>query len=206
MPFANYTELQAEIADWLNRSDLTVQIKTFIALAEKYLNRNLRCEEQRSILPLTITGEYLPLPSNFRLAENIAMTDADGCEIEYVTPQTFLEKKQIYAPSGKPRFFTFVGRQMRFAPAPDTTSYEAQLDHYAEVPPLTDAAPTNWLLEKYPDTYLYGALWYANQFIRDPDGIAFSLAALTDCVESIRMETERAKVTTSAKPRFAAIG
>src|SRR6187551_349840 len=163
MAFTDYTTLQAEIADWLNRTDLTVQIKTFIVLAEKYLNRNLRCEEQRSILPLTITGEYLPLPSNFRLAENVAMTDAEGCEIEYVTPQTFLQKKQIYAPSGKPRYFTFIGRQMRFAPVPDTTSYEAQLDHYAEVPPLTDAAPANWLLEKYPDAYLYGSLWYANQ-------------------------------------------
>jgi hypothetical protein len=206
MAFTNYTELQAEIADWLNRADLTVQIKSFITLAESYLSQHLRCEEQRSILPLAITGEYLPLPSNFRLAENIAMTDSDGLEIEYVTPQRFIQEKARYAPSGKPRFFTFVGRQMRFAPVPDSGTYTAELDHYAAIPPLDDVNTTNWLLDKYPSLYLYGSLWYAHQFVRDPEGIPFAFAALTDAVELVRMETERAKVPTTPKVRFAAIG
>jgi hypothetical protein len=206
MPFTNYVELQAELADWLNRSDLTANIKAFITLAEKFLSRQLRCEEQRSILPISITGEYFPLPPTFRLAENVAMTDAQGCEIEYVTPQAFIGKKQIYAPSGKPRFFTFVGRQMRFAPVPDTASYDAQLDYYAEIPPLDDVNQTNWVLDKYPDLYLYGSLWYANQFLRDAEGIVFASQSLTDAIEAVRMETERAKVTTTAKVRFAAIG
>jgi len=33
---------------------------------------------------------------------------------------------------------------------------------------LTDAAPTNWLITKYPNIYLYGALTEAAEFIDDP--------------------------------------
>lgn len=38
----NYADLQAAIANWLARADLTDQIPTFIALAEARLNRDLR--------------------------------------------------------------------------------------------------------------------------------------------------------------------
>ena len=37
-----YSELKSNIADWLNRSDLTSVIPTFISLAENRLNRQLR--------------------------------------------------------------------------------------------------------------------------------------------------------------------
>ena len=35
MPLSNYTELQASIADTLNRDDLTNQIPDFISLVKK---------------------------------------------------------------------------------------------------------------------------------------------------------------------------
>ena len=38
MPFANYTELQAAVADWLNRTDLSSRIVDFIALAESKMD------------------------------------------------------------------------------------------------------------------------------------------------------------------------
>ena len=40
MPLSNYTELQASIADTLNRDDLTNQIPDFIRLAEAQLGRD----------------------------------------------------------------------------------------------------------------------------------------------------------------------
>ena len=45
MALGNYTELQASIADFLNRSDLTLVIPDFITMAEADMNRTLRIKD-----------------------------------------------------------------------------------------------------------------------------------------------------------------
>ena len=45
MPIATYTDLQSSVADWLNRSDLSAVIPTFIQLAEAKFNRELRTRD-----------------------------------------------------------------------------------------------------------------------------------------------------------------
>ena len=42
MALSNYTELQASVADFLNRGDLTSVIPDFIKMTESELNRVLR--------------------------------------------------------------------------------------------------------------------------------------------------------------------
>jgi hypothetical protein len=42
MSLTTYSELQSSIADWLNRTDLTSQIKDFITIAESRLDRELK--------------------------------------------------------------------------------------------------------------------------------------------------------------------
>jgi hypothetical protein len=39
--------------------------------------------------------------------------------------------------------------------------------YYGKIPSLSDAAPSNWLLVKAPDVYLYGALTHAAPFLMD---------------------------------------
>ena len=41
----DYASLQAAVADYLNREDLTTQIQTFIQLAEAKFNRELRVRD-----------------------------------------------------------------------------------------------------------------------------------------------------------------
>jgi len=45
-PSMTFDELKTNIADWLNRTDLTSVIPTFITLAEARLNRQLRTTNQ----------------------------------------------------------------------------------------------------------------------------------------------------------------
>ena len=55
MALANYTDLQAVVADFLNRSDLTDIIKDWIRMAEAEFNRLLRVREMsvRTRAPLS---------------------------------------------------------------------------------------------------------------------------------------------------------
>ena len=55
MPITTYAELKTNIADFLNRDDLTSVSSTFVSLAEADLNRQIRHwrQEKRSTAELT---------------------------------------------------------------------------------------------------------------------------------------------------------
>ena len=51
-----------------------------------------------------------------------------------------------------------------FAPIPDDT-YSIELSYCQRIPALSDTNPTNWLLNLYPDAYLYAALCEAQPYM-----------------------------------------
>ena len=67
MSLDSYAALKAEIADWLDRSDLSSQIDTFIDLAEEHHRRNLRVRQMisRATASLSTSTRYLALPTNY---------------------------------------------------------------------------------------------------------------------------------------------
>ncbi len=65
MALTNYTELQASIADFLNRSDLTSVIPDFITMAEADMNRTLRIKEMSVRTRAPLNSQYLKLPVDF---------------------------------------------------------------------------------------------------------------------------------------------
>ena len=76
MALGNYTELQASIADFLNRSDLTLVIPDFITMAEADMNRTLRIKDMSVRTRAPLSGQYLKLPPDFLGVRNIElMTD-----------------------------------------------------------------------------------------------------------------------------------
>ena len=64
MAITNYSTLQAAIADYLNRADLTSQIQNFIQFAEADLNTRLRCREQIVRAEATSSAEFVQLPAD----------------------------------------------------------------------------------------------------------------------------------------------
>ena len=67
MALSTYSELQTEIASWLDRSDLTAQIPTFIKLAEARINRTLRVRAMETVVQHTMVGlsKRIALPSDY---------------------------------------------------------------------------------------------------------------------------------------------
>lgn len=200
MAIGNYTELQSAVAGWLNRDDLAARIPEFIAIGEAKINRKLRTLDQRKTIDVVVDDEYLAVPADWAQTANIAHDSDDGGEIEYVTPQQFVQKRRGYAPSGKPRYYTLEGRGMRFVPAPDS-AYPAVHSYCMRVPPLTDLAPVNWLLTGHPDVYLSAALLAANTYLRDVEGVTLATAELADAIASMQQADERDKTSTTPLSR-----
>jgi len=200
MALANYSDLKASIASWLNRSDLTAAIPDFIALAEAQISRRLvmlgpvRAMMGRS--DATINGEFAAVPIDFMGARTINFAEDRTRLLEYCLPEEINRKKSFEGcTTGKPRFFSVVGGEFQFFPAPaGGAGYLAELTYWKRVPALSDAAPGNWLLNLHPDAYLYGALLQSAPYLKDDARIqswgTFFETILSDIVAADRVERD----------------
>jgi hypothetical protein len=173
MALSNYSELQAAVADWLNRTDLTNQIKDFIRLAEARFNREVKVHEQIVRKTATSSAQYVALPTDWTGAENIQVGTQ---KLEYLTP-TRADDYRSAKIVGPVRYYTIIGSSIELLPKP-TSDVTVEMAYYAEIPPLSDTNPTNWLLQKAPDIYYYGALCHAAPFLNDDQRLV-TLASLT---------------------------
>lgn len=161
----NYTELQAAIAGWLQRSDLTSIIPTWVRFATAGFNRDLRVRYMESRDSSSLTAEYSALPGD--VLEVIAVSDDDGNRLRYLDRQQFAALVETGA-QPNPAVFTVEDWQLRVLPAPSVSEpLDVTILYYEQLPALVAAADTNWLLTDYPDLYLYGSLIHARAWLHD---------------------------------------
>lgn len=195
MTIATYTDLQAAIANWLARADLTSAIPDLIALAETRIAYGsddprfpapalrLRAMEQTTdpASYKTAAGAgMLALPAGFLEARSIYLDTNPIQPLTFVTPET-LNTTLAGSAAGRPSTVTLQGDNLRFGPMPDS-AYGVALSYYRKFDPLSQTA-SNWLLQNAPGVYLYGALIEAAPYIGNDERIflwAAQYAALTN--------------------------
>lgn len=193
MPITSYATLQTEVSNWLNRTDLTAEIKTFIANAESRLNDDRRIRNMKRLSNFSANSELVNLPSDFRAVESLYH---DGPTyygpIEIVNGDRLSEIKGRFSDSGVPQFAAILPGtgQIQFAPEPDTT-YSLRLHYWVKIPTLSDGAPTNWLLNRRPDVYLYAALVESAPFLKDDARLATWESMLNSRLEELHIAIER---------------
>ena len=198
MAIATYTDLQTSIANFLARSDLTAQIPDFITLAEGRMSRELetRSQEKRSTASLTAGNEYIFLPNDMREIREVKLNTSPLTVLKYYSPVA-LDEQYASNGQGKPQGFSIVGLEMKLRPIPDS-SYTAEIIYVGGVAPLTAAAPTNNILIRSPDAYLYGALAEAYAYLLDETRAAQYMARFDKAMEEIKVDEQRAHYGTGS--------
>ena len=183
----NYTQLKSNIADFLNRSDLTAVIPTFIDLAEAQMERPLRVRQMVGRSTASIDTQYSALPADFLEAKTFKITSSNPIQpLDFLTPEQMDDRDQIQGSApGMPKFFTIIGNQIRVSPSPDAT-YTAELVYFAKLDKLSDSVTTNWLLTSSPDAYLYGSLMQAAPYLKDDERVAVWGTLYNTAIESIK--------------------
>lgn len=164
--------LQEAVADYLGRDDMVERIPTFIALAEKRMNRELRLRvmERRSEASVLAGQSAVPLPWRRQpghwdvFLEMRDLTFADGAgtvNLIYGPPDTYARRRA----AGRPEWYTIIGRDLFLLPPPAGAG-RLYLTYYAEIEPLGEDQPDNAVLHMFPDLYLYGALVESGPFTR----------------------------------------
>ena len=206
MAIDSYSNLKSGIADFLNRSDLTSVIPTFISLSEAKFNRVLRTRQMIKRATATIDTQYFAMPSDFLEAKKLVLNTNPTSVVDFGTPEYLdTQRSTVYISAGKPRLFGVVGTQFEVVPSPDS-NYTGELTYYAKITPLSDSATSNWLLTYAPDLYLYGSLLQAAPYLRDDERIATWGQFYTAAMDDIVVADQRASVATTPVVRARSLG
>jgi Sec7-like guanine-nucleotide exchange factor len=188
-----YSELKTNIANFLNRSDLTNQLDFFIDATEAEFNRRLRVKDMIKRATATADAQYISLPTDWLEAINVQI---DGNNFSPLFQQS-IESLDIYRKSvdnvtNQPIYYALVDNTIELAPTPDS-NYTLQLTYYGTIDALSDTNTSNFISTSYPDAYLYGALKHASIYLMEDDRVALFTSQFEKALEEMRMEQEKAE-------------
>lgn len=190
---ADYDELKAAIADFLNRDDLTSVIPTFIRLAETRMDRDLRHWRQEKRSAASLDTQYSAIPGDYLRPIRLQITDAPTSEVAPISTAQMLQlREERNDRTGRPTHYTLTAGGIELYPTPDM-AYNASLVYYGRVTALSDSNTTNWLLTEAPDAYLYGALVHAAPYLKDDNRFAIWESLFSQAVVNLNASSGDAK-------------
>ena len=193
MPITTYTELKTNIADFLNRDDLTSVSSTFVSLAEADLNRQIRHWRQEKRSTAEIDTQYSAIPADMLEVIRFYITSGDTRPLELISQAEMLDRKfRNLNTSGQPAYYAVTAGELEVYPVPDGT-YTSELYYFGKTPALSDSNTSNWILEHYPDAYLYGSLIHSAPYLKDDARIQVWAALYQSAIDSINQASEKAK-------------
>ncbi len=200
-----YATLQSEIADDLNRQDLTAVIPRFIRDAEAYLSSAIRHRRMETLLDVDFElGDFdesgvsgaITLPTSFLEAKSLRITSG-GVDryLEQVSPESeeFLFR---HRPS-YPQYYAIMGNALVTRPA---YTGVGTLAYYTSIPALSDTNTSNWLLERFPNAYRFAALVEGAKYLRDQPLEESYTVALKDAIAGVMMDERLHKSTRGQIP------
>lgn len=157
---STYDELKSAVSRFANRKDANflATIPDFIALAEAEMRREINARGEVKTISLDLEDDYWPLPCGFDGVVSINGT-GDYRKINYVSSDVLDQQGWSNYANG----YTISGNSMYFGRAPGAV----KLRYRTLFEPLSDRNRCNWLLQKHPDVYLYGALKQTAMYLED---------------------------------------
>jgi len=129
MSVTNSNDLFNRIADWLNRSDLSSQIPSFVDLAVNEMQRKLTGKIQDTVLQYIVSNSDAiakSIKSPLRAYSIVSITDSNG---RALSPVSYSEYKNISSTSGVSTVYAVSGEDIYIGPNPSSgDSFSIQYD------------------------------------------------------------------------------
>ena len=183
MALSTNADLQAAIADWLNRSDLSAQIPDFLTLAQLKINRRLSIVEQEILAEITPVAQATTLPVGTKYV--ISVSDSQGRRVEAVSMSELLD---YAAQDGSVTRYSVSGDKIYFAPTPAADNTDAFSVLYSADKDLNGGDSGPVLLQ---DIYLNAALHEAYVYLKDDGRVAYFKGMVDEGVANV--QARRAK-------------
>lgn len=198
MAIANFSDLKAKIADNLARSDLTSAIPDFITLAESRLSRAIRAKDMQKSGTIVLADNVAALPDDYEewmSCRFIGTSPSIQQDLKYAEPDS-PNWAFRYRPNGDPAMFTIMGGALEIRPG---GTGSVKLYYYKTLisEALSDSNPTNWLMVKAPDVYLYTSLAEAHIYLKDEQRAGEFLALARTEAEKEGMAADASKMASN---------
>lgn len=151
MALDDYASLLIEAGEYSGRTDIAQHFDRFLRLAEAKLNRTLRVADMEAVEIVSLVEGDGQLPADFLDARDVVYPP--NRPLRSVSLQVLSARYGVAG--GIPQGYAIIGKTISVRPK---WSGDLSLTYYASIPPLTMQNPTNWLLGKAPDVYLYGVV------------------------------------------------
>ena len=193
MALTTYDELKTSIADFLNRDDLTSVIPDFITMAEAEMHRRIRHWRQEKRSTAELDTQYSAIPADFLEVISFHISSGDYRSLELISRAQMQDRRYRSGDaSGKPAFYAITAGEIEVYPTPDGT-YDAELYYYSRIPALSASNTSNWVLEYFPDAYLYGSLVHSAPYLKDDPRLQTWAALSKNVIDGINIESESSK-------------
>lgn len=186
MTISDYASLLVDAGEYSGREDIAHNFPRFLGLAELKLNRGLRVADMEVTDEISLIDGDGTLPADFLEAREVKT--AAGIPIRAVSLQQLTNS--YMGRSGIPTGYAIVGSTLKARPINDQ---DLTVTYYARIPALTPSNPTNWLLEKAPDVYLFALVNEIAIWGKDVDGATAAQQLMMMALSGLKIEDERSR-------------
>lgn len=191
MGLSTYSELQASIADFMNREDLTAVIPDFITLAEAQMQRDIEHWRMEKRAEVTLTDRYTALPDDFVKPIRLYVTGANRHLVPITQGEMQDKRYQNADAAGTERFYCITAGEIEIFPSPSSGTLE--MYYVSKIPALSDSNTSNWLLDEAPGAYLYGALSQSAPYLKDDERLIIWSTLYSNAVNALNQASMDAK-------------
>ncbi|PDT39813.1 MULTISPECIES: phage adaptor protein [Sinorhizobium] len=186
MTIPDYAALLIDAGEYSGYADISHVFPRLLGLAELKLNRGLRVAGMEDTAMVTLTEGDGTLPTDFLEAREVK--NASGIPIRAVSLEQLTNSYMDR--SGTPAGYAIVGSTIKVRPSADQ---DISVTYYSRIPALTVTDPTNWLLEKAPDVYLFALVNEIAIWKKDVEGATAAQQLLALAINGLRIEDERTR-------------
>lgn len=170
---STYGELQAQIADELNRTDLTTQIQRAILSAIRHYRWDrFRFNTAVATTPTVSGEEYYDLPTDFVDADMLTLIDGTYRFNLREATWHWIEREKVTTDySALPQYWAVYSQSIRLYPTPDD-AYTLRIAYVYELPALSASSDANAWTNEAEELIRNRALAYLwRQVIRDEQSL-----------------------------------
>jgi hypothetical protein len=190
---ATYQELKDQVLSFVNNMAIEQTIDTFIDLAEADLSRRLRHWRMERRATATLNTQYTSLPTDFNAPIRFSLTGDNFYKLDMVSHSEIMARREANNnTAGRPKAIAMTADTFEVQPSPDQ-DYTLEMVYYGTVPALTSSNTSNWVLEYFPDAYLYGTLSHSAPFLGEDARVQTWLSLYNEAISAINSESERAE-------------
>ena len=199
MALDTYANLKTEIANYLNRTDLTSYLDTFIDLAESRHARDLRLREMESVDTsiTTVSGtQSYDLPTGYLEMRYVAYQTSPYTFLTYLAPPDFMRVYNAGEGLGTPSHYTIIGSKIYLGMQPDSAKV-LELGFFKRPTALSTSNTTNLILTNFPDLYLYACLAESEPFIMNDERLKVWASLYKEGVQTANESAQRGRTSSA---------